>query len=80
VKIFTRIVTAITAAVVSVFIATPAFAHEGEDAEKFNPLEEFSAAGEPVQMVPILITGAIVLFIVLITAQLLSGLFEKKSN
>jgi hypothetical protein len=78
VKIFSRIATAITAALVSVFVAAPAFASEG--GEKFNPADEFSAAGQPVNVVAILIVGAILLFVVLLTSQLVGNLFEKKPS
>lgn len=77
-KIFTRIATAITAAVVSLFIAAPAFASEG--AEKYNPADEFSATGQPVDVVAILIVGAVLLAIVLLLSQLIGNLFEKSGN
>lgn len=73
-KFFTRAVTAITVAVVSLFVAAPAFAHE--EVERFNPADQFSAAGEPVNVVAILITGAIVLLIVLLATALISNLFK----
>lgn len=76
-KTLTRIATALVAAIVTFFVATPAFA-SGEEGEKFNPADQFSAAGEPVNVVAILIVGAIVLIVVLGAAQLLGNLFEKK--
>lgn len=77
-KIFTRIAAAITAALVSVFVAAPAFASEG--GEKFNPADQFSSAGEPVNTVAILIVGAVLLVIVFVTAQLIGNLFEKSGK
>lgn len=74
-KIFTRIAAAITAALVSVFVAAPAFA--SEEGEKFNPAEQFSSAGDPVNAVAILIVGAVILVVVLVTSQLVGNLFEK---
>lgn len=77
-KIFTRIAAAITAAFVSFFVATPAFAHES--VEKFDPTEQFSAAGQPVDVVAILIVGAIVLAVILLLSQLVGNLFEKSGK
>lgn len=74
-KIFTRIATAVVAAIASLFVAAPAFASEGE---KFNPADQFSTAGQPVEVVPILITGVIILAVVLLLAQLVGNLFEKQ--
>lgn len=76
-KIIARIATAVAAALASVFVAAPAFAHE--DVEKFNPADQFSTAGDPLQVGAILICGIILLALVLILAQLLGNLFEKKS-
>lgn len=76
-KTLTRITTAIVAAVVSLFVAAPAFAAGGEG-EKFDPREQFSAAGDPVNVVAILIVGAIILVVVLGAAQVVGNLFEKK--
>lgn len=76
-KTIARIATAVVAAAVSLFVAAPAFAHE--DVEKFNPADEFSLAGEPLQVGAILICGIILLAIVLILAQLIGNLFEKKN-
>jgi len=69
-------IAAVIAAVVSVCIAAPALANEG--GEKFDPSEQFSTAGEPLQIGAILIVGIVLLAIVLITAQLAGNLFEKK--
>ncbi len=76
-KTLTRIATGLFAAVVSLFVAAPAFA-ASEGVEKFNPADEFSAAGQPVDTVAILIVGAVLLVVVLGTAQLVGNLFEKK--
>ncbi|HPT96132.1 MAG TPA: hypothetical protein PLB94_10370 [Microbacteriaceae bacterium] len=76
-KIFTRIAAVITAALVSFFVATPALAHEGE---KHDVAAEFSSAGQPVDVVAILIVGAVLLFVVLLTAQLVGNLFEKSGK
>lgn len=75
-KTVTRIATALTAAVLSIFIASPAFA--AGDVEKFNPADQFSAAGQPVDTVAILIVGAVLLVVVLGASTLLGNLFEKK--
>ncbi|MGO1539426.1 MAG: hypothetical protein ACTHW3_08650 [Leucobacter sp.] len=69
-KIRTRIATAVTAALASVFVAAPAFAHDGE--------HSFSSAGQPVDVVAISIVGVILLGIVLIGSTLIGNLFEKK--
>ncbi len=80
-KIFTRIATAITAAFVSLFIASPAFASAaGEGVEKYNPADAFSTVGQPMNVVGILVTGAILLVVVLVLAQLVGNLFEKKNS
>ena len=78
-KITARIASAVTAtvaAIASVFIAAPAFAHE--EVEKFNPADEFSTVNDPMQVGAIIIVGIILLAIVLIGAQLVGNLFEKK--
>lgn len=77
-KIFTRIATAITAVLVSLFVASPAFA--SEEGERIDTLAEFSSAGQPVDMVAILITGAVLLAIVLLLSQLVGNLFEKSAE
>lgn len=80
-KIFSRIAAAITAALVSLFIASPALASGGEaTVEKFNPADEFSAAGQPVDIVAILIVGAVLLTIVLLVSQSVGNLFEKSGD
>ncbi|NLA65851.1 MAG: hypothetical protein GX862_08015 [Leucobacter sp.] len=76
-KIFARIATAVTAALASLFVAAPAFAHT--EVEKFNPADEFSAVGQPVDVVAILIVGAVLLVIVLVLAQVVGGLFDKSA-
>lgn len=77
-KTFARIATAFVAAIASFFVAAPAFA-AGGGVEKYNPADEFSAVGQPVDFVAILVFGAIVLAIVLILAQVIGNLFEKKA-
>lgn len=78
-KIFTRIAAVITTALVSFFVATPALASEGGEAHG-GAAAEFSAAGQPVDMVAILIVGAVLLAVVLITSQLVGNLFEKSGK
>ena len=70
-KIRTRIAAAVTTALMSVFVAVPAFAHGDEQHDNF------SHAGEPLQVVPILIVGVVLLAVVLITSTLVGNLFEK---
>lgn len=65
------------AAVLSVFVAAPAFASE-EGGQKIDPLAEFSSAGDPVQVGPILIVGFVLLAIVLLTSLAIGNLFEKE--
>ena len=67
---------AVTAALLSVFVAAPALASEG--GEKIDTYAEFSTAGEPLQIGAILIVGFVLLAVVLLTAQGISALFEKK--
>lgn len=74
-KTIARIATAVTAALASVFIATPAFASGGES---HDPAAMFSTAGEPLQVWAILIVGAVLLVIVLLLAQWIGNAFEKK--
>ncbi|MFV0433738.1 MAG: hypothetical protein ACK5LO_07160 [Leucobacter sp.] len=73
-KIRTRIVTAVTVALASVFVAAPAFAHDGED----HARSMFDTAGLPLNWVGISITIIVLLVIVLALAGWLSSLFEKK--
>ena len=77
-KIFTRIAATITAALVSFFVAAPAFA--SEEVEKFNPADQFSSAGQPGDTVSIFIVGAFILAVVLLTTQLGGNLFETSSK
>lgn len=72
-KIRTRIATAVTVALASVFVAAPAFAHGGDTGES-----TFSSAGQPVDVVAISIVGVVLLAIVLIGSTLIGNLFEKK--
>ena len=46
-KILARIAAAITAVLVSLFVATPALAHEGES---HDLADQFSSAGQPVDV------------------------------
>jgi len=73
VKIRTRIAAAVTAALASVFVATPAFAHDGHEHESM-----FSSAGQPVDVVAVSIVGVVLLAVVLIGSTLVGNLFEKK--
>ncbi|MGO1434336.1 MAG: hypothetical protein ACTJFR_04360 [Canibacter sp.] len=80
-KLRTRIaglLAAVTAAVLSVFTAVPAFAH-GEE-EKIDTLAPFTHAGEPANWIAIAIIMVVLLAVVLFTATGLSNLFNKKSN
>lgn len=76
-KTLTRITTAVVAAVASLFIAAPAFASGGEG-DTVDHMAQFSSAGEPVNVVAILIVGAVLLVVVLGLAQIVGNLFEKK--
>ncbi len=76
-KILARIAAAITAVLVSLFVATPALAHEGES---HDLADQFSSAGQPVDVVAILIVGAVLLAIVLLLSQLVGNLFEKSAE
>ena len=69
-KIRTRIATAVTVALATVFVAAPAFATTGE--------VEFSSAGEPLQVVAISIVGVVLLAVILIGSTLIGNLFDKK--
>lgn len=72
-KIRTRILTAMTVAFATVFVATPAFAHDGH-----HHVSPFSSAGTPVDGVAIAIIMLILLALVLIGSTLIGNLFEKK--
>ena len=76
-KIFARIAAAVTAVFASLMVAAPALAH---DTEKFDPTEQFSTAGQPADVAAILVTGVIVLVLVLVLSQWISGAFVKSSN
>lgn len=73
-NIFSRIAAVVTAAVISLVFATPALAASGE--EKIDFAAEFSSAGQPVNVVAILITGAVILVIVLLLAGWISNMFK----
>lgn len=76
-KTLTRITAVVVAAVASLFIAAPAFASGGEG-DAADHMAQFSSAGEPVNVVAILIVGAVLLVVVLGLAQIVGNLFEKK--
>lgn len=76
-KTIARIATAIIAAVASVFIAAPAFAHDAP--EKYNPADAFSTVDHPLQVGAILLCGAILLILVLLLAQWIGSAFTKKA-
>lgn len=72
-KTRTRLAVASTAALASLFTAAPAFASEAVD-----HVNEFSAAGQPVDVVAISIVGLVLLGVVLVGSTLVGNLFEKK--
>lgn len=74
-KIRTRIATAVTVALASVFVAAPAFAHGDED---HGTQSMFSSAGQPVDIVAISIVAVVLLGVILIGSTLVGNLFEKK--
>ncbi len=76
-KIFTRLAAAVSAALVSLFVVSPAFASEGE---KVDYTEPFSSAGEPVNVAGILITGAVLLVVVLVLATLISNSIKSSAS
>lgn len=75
-KTIARIATAAVAAIASIFVAAPAFASEG--GTKIDFTEQFSTAGEPVQVGAILIVGFVLLALVLLLSLAASAPFEKK--
>lgn len=70
-KIRTRIAAAVTVALASVFVAAPAFAHDGHEHSMF------SSAGQPVDVVAVSIVGVILLAVALIGGTLVGNLFNK---
>ncbi len=76
-KTIARISIAVTAALASVFVAAPAFAHDGE---AHDPATVFSTAGDPLQVGAILIVGIVLLALVLILSQWIGSAFEKKTR
>lgn len=77
-KIRTRIAAAVTTVLVSLFVATPAFAAEGGHGG--NDLDSmFSRAHDPMQYGAIIAVGVILLVIVLATSILVGRLFDKKN-
>lgn len=76
-KTIARIATAAVAALVSVFVAAPAFAAEEEHGHgSLGAAQEFSTAGDPLQVGAILIVGIVLLAIVLIVAPAAGSLFD----
>ncbi|WP_053353337.1 MULTISPECIES: hypothetical protein [Leucobacter] len=73
-KIRTRIATAVTVALASVFVAAPAFASGGGD----DTASMLSHAGEPLNYAGIAAVGIVLLLIVLVGSTLVGNLFEKK--
>ena len=73
-KIRTRIATAVTVALASVFLAAPAFASGGGDTTS----SELSSAGHPLDVVAISIVGVVLLLVVLVGSTLIGNLFVKK--
>lgn len=76
-KIIARLSAAVIAVFVSLFIASPAFANAG-GADRVDMTEQFSTAGQPLQVGAILIVGFVLLALVLIFSTLISNLFEKQ--
>lgn len=74
-KIRTRIITAITTAIASVFVAAPALAHEPHLGES-----QYSVAGSPLDIVAISIVMVILLVVVLGGSVLIGKLFDAKKN
>ena len=70
-----RLAVAIFAALTAVFVATPAHAAGGGD---LDTLEPFRHIGEPQNWMAIGIVMAVLLVVVLLLAQLISGLFSDK--
>lgn len=75
-KTIARIATAAVAALVSMFVASPAFASEG--GTRIDMTDQFSTAGDPLQVGAILIVGFVLLAVVLVLSLALSAPFEKK--
>lgn len=69
----TRVFATLAAIVVAMFVATPALANE-----PYAASSQFSAAGEPLQIVPISIVMIVLLFVVLAVSTAIGNLFEKK--
>lgn len=83
----TTFLAAVSAAVLSLFSATAAYASggHGEDvhghgaAHSLDTLAPFSTAGEPLNITAILITGGVLLVIILGLSTLISKAFVKKA-
>lgn len=74
-KTITRIVTAAFAAIVSVFIAAPAFA---ADEGGQGAVHLFHTTDHPIQVGAILTVGAVLLVIVIASSVALGSLFDQK--
>lgn len=72
-KIRNRIIAVVTTVFASLFIATPAFANEPHIG-----ISQYSAAGNPVDIVAISIVMLILLVVVVGGSTLVGNLFEKK--
>lgn len=69
-KIRTRIATAVSVALATLFVSTPALAHDGGESM-------YSSAGHPVNVVAIIIIGLILLVVTLLVSTWVGNLFEK---
>lgn len=76
-KTIARLSAAVVAVVVSLFVASPAFANSG-GADRVDMTDQFSTAGQPLQVGAILIVGFVLLALVLIFSTLIGNAFEKK--
>lgn len=72
-KIRTRIATAVTVALATVFVATPAFAHNGED----HGPSMFDHSGDPFSYVAIAVLMVILLAVVLLGSTWVGNMFER---
>lgn len=71
-KIRTRIAAVVSAVLATLFVSTPALAHEGHAHESM-----YSSAGEPVNAVAIIIIGLILLVVTLLLSTWIGNLFQK---
>ena len=72
-KIRTRIATAVTVALASVFVGAPAFAHDGHD----HGASMFDRSNDPFSYVAIAVLTVILLAIVLLLSTWVGNMFEK---